>query len=71
MARAGVDLDSSRGGGRRTSRPLLRRCAPVSGLPGAVLSDQGVGQHETLVHGGARRVEPTDLATVQRPTTER
>ena len=41
-----------------TATPLRPGC-PV--FPGAVLSDQGVGQHEKLVHGGARRVEPTDL----------
>ena len=51
-----------------TATPPCPGC-PV--FPGAVLSDQGVGQHEKLVHGGARRVEPTDLAPVQRPTTER
>ena len=71
MARAGVDLDSSRGGGRRTSRPLPRRCAPVSGLPGAVLSDQALASTRSLCMADARRVEPTDLAPVQRRTTER
>ena len=45
-----------------TATPPCPGC-PV--FPGAVLSDQGVGQHEKLVHGGARRVEPTDLAPVQ------
>ena len=33
MARPGVDLDSSRGGGRRTSRPLPRCRAPVVRSP--------------------------------------
>ena len=53
---------------RETATPPRPGC-PV--FPGAVLSDQGVGQQEKLVHGGARRVEPTDLAPVQRPATER
>ena len=32
-----------------------------SGSPGRFLFDQGVGQHDELAHGGARRVEPADL----------
>ena len=64
VARAGVDSAHF----PPTATPPRPGC-PV--FPGAVLSDQGVGQHEKLVHGGTRRVEPTDLAPVQRPATER
>ena len=64
VARAGVDSAHF----PPTATPPRPGC-PV--FPGPVLSDQGVGQREKLVHGGARRVEPTDLAPVQRPTTER
>ena len=67
--------DLQRGARRRGLGALPAHCdAAAPGCPvflGPVLSDQGVGQHEKLVHGGARRVEPTDLAPVQRPTTER
>ena len=50
---------------QRTARFPPTAATPAApgpfGRPGAVLSDQGVGQHDELAHDGARRVEPTDL----------
>ena len=71
MARVGVDWTAHAAVAGALPAHCHAAAHRLSGLPGAVLSDQGVGQHEKLVHGGARRVEPTDLAPVQRPTTER
>ena len=60
MARVGVDWTAHAAVAGALPAHCHAAAHRLSGLPGAVLSDQGVGQHEKLVHGGARRVEPTE-----------